>query len=187
MPKKPATRATRPKVVSTTKPRRSKKARRAAPVDGSRADPEVDALMSALEHPLKADLEAARALVLSASEDVHEGVKWNAPSFRTSDYFATLDLRSKDTVRFVFHTGAKVKDSRDKGVPVEDPEGLLEWLAKDRAFVTVGRGAALARNGPALQALVRAWIAQMGTFREPHDPTATRKIIAKKAKRAPGA
>ena len=144
----------------------SKRRARATSRGESRTDPDVDELMDALEHPLKADLERARALVLAASPAVHEAVKWNAPSFRTSDFFATLDLRTKDTVRFVFHTGAKAKDSRTEGVPVDDPEGLLQWLAKDRALVTLGQGAELRRKGPALQALVRAWIALLETFRE---------------------
>jgi uncharacterized protein YdhG (YjbR/CyaY superfamily) len=158
--------APRPRAtVERAAPRPARSVARAAQHVGSRTDPAVDELMRALEHPLKSDLQAARKLVLAASPDVHEGVKWNAPSFRTSDYFATLDLRTKDTVRFVFHTGAKSKDSRTKGVQVDDPEGLLQWLAKDRALVTLGRGAELRRKGPALQALVRAWITLLDSFR----------------------
>lgn len=183
MPRKPKKIEELPATASTprraTKPART--ATRAPKIDGARSDPAVDALMRELEHPLSADLQVARALMLAASPDVHEVVKWKAPTFRASDDFATLDVRTKDTVRFVFHTGAKPKDSRTKGVQVDDPAGLLEWLAKDRALVTLGRGAELRRRGPALQALVREWVAQLSTFHE----TPTRAVDAQRAPAKP--
>lgn len=125
-------------------------------------DPAVDAFMTALVHPRKAEVEALRRIVRGASPAVREGIKWNVPSFRTTEYFATFHLRAKgadDRVRLIFHTGAKVKASATEGVAVADPAGLLAWLAKDRASVTFADAADVAAKRGALEALVRAWVA----------------------------
>ncbi len=53
------------------------------------ADDEVDVFLAPLEHPLKADFERVRQNILGAGAEISEGIKWNAPSFRT----ATISLR----------------------------------------------------------------------------------------------
>lgn len=131
-----------------------KTARRKAP---SRPLPDdASAFLAALDHPLKADIEAVRKLVLAASPEIAEGVKWNSLSFRHTDWFATVNLRSKDVIQLVMHTGAKAKDNPDFDIP--DEQGLLLWLAKDRALVTLGSGKALKANAKAFTAIVKAWI-----------------------------
>lgn len=122
-----------------------------------KAKPEADvaAFTKALDHPLKKEIEAVRKTILAAG-DISEGIKWNAPSFRTADDFATMHLRSASDVQIIFHTGAKAKGKVMQG-KVADPAGLLRWLAKDRAMASLGAGAALRANLPALTALTRAW------------------------------
>ncbi len=119
-------------------------------------DPEASALMKASEHPLAKEIEVVRREIVGADPSIVEAVKWKAPSFRTTDFFATVNLRSKERVQLVFHTGAKVKASAKSGLAIEDPEGLCEWLAKDRCLVTVDVG--VPRKRKALVALVRQWI-----------------------------
>jgi hypothetical protein len=63
-----------------------------------------------------------------------------------------------DAVQLIFHTGAKVKASATKGVAVADPAGLLKWLAKDRALVTLGKAKDIDAKRAAFEALIRAWI-----------------------------
>lgn len=121
-------------------------------------DPSVDLFLAALRHPLKDEIEVVRSLILSSSPEIREGIKWNAPSFRTRDYFATFHLRSTDKVQLVFHTGAKSKDARMKTSDIPDPEGLMKWLAEDRCLVTLGSGSEIEAHKEAFQAIVRAWI-----------------------------
>lgn len=128
------------------------------PDDGSQVDPAVVAFLRDLEHPLKQEIEAVRQLILGADPSIREGIKWNAPSFRTTEYFATFHLRATDRVRLILHLGAKVRETATTGVKVADPAGLLEWLAKDRCSVTLGDGKELQAKGAALQALLREWI-----------------------------
>lgn len=125
---------------------------------GSRTDPAVIAFLRELEHPLKRELETVRQLILDASPAIREGIKWNAPSFLTTDHFATFNLRTPDRLRLILHTGAKTKETAKTGVKVEDPAGLLEWLAKDRCLVTFRDGKDIQARGAALQALLREWM-----------------------------
>lgn len=118
----------------------------------------VDAFMAALEHPRKADLEALRALVLAVDPSIAEGIKWNAPSFRTTEYFATTNLRGATGLRMILHLGAKARAMPPGGLVIDDPEGLLKWLAKDRAMIEFRDGGDLRARQTALRQLLGQWI-----------------------------
>ena len=77
------------------------------PADTSEA---VDKFMATLEHPFKAEIERIRRLMLAVDPGVREGIKWNAPSFRTTEYFATTNLRSRAGVGIILHLGARVRE-----------------------------------------------------------------------------
>ena len=146
---------------ATTKPTKSA-ATRAAPAaaSGSQTDPDVAAFLRALDHPLKPEIELVRKVILGVSPEIREGIKWNAPSFRTSDWFATLNLRARggeERVWLILHLGAKSKSATAKG-KVADPEELLEWLAKDRCLVTFKDAKDIKAKRVALQNIVREWI-----------------------------
>lgn len=121
---------------------------------------EIDAFMAKLKHPLKAEIEAARQTILAASPRIAEGIKWNAPSFCTTEYFATFHLRSTKEVQLVFHLGAKVRKDLP-AITLPDPKGLVKWLAKDRCLVTLGGAGSAAHHRTALTAIVREWIKQV--------------------------
>lgn len=125
----------------------------------SQTDPAVVAFLRALVHPRQRDVETVRQVILAASPEIREGIKWNTPSFRTTEWFATVNLRTKDgdRVRLILHTGAKKTIA--KGWSIADPTGLLQWLAKDRCVVTFTDGKDIEAKRAALQAIVRQWIA----------------------------
>lgn len=129
------------------------------PASGSaQEDPAVVTFLRELDHPLKQEIEAVRRIILAVDPEIREGIKWNAPSFRTTDHFATFNLRTKDRIRLILHTGAKTKRTATEGLKVADPAGLLEWLAKDRCLVTFSDGKDVQAKQAALAALVREWI-----------------------------
>lgn len=125
---------------------------------GSRTDPAVAAFWRELDHPLKRDFEAVRKIMLGVSSEIHEGIKWNSVSFRTTEFFATLNLRSRDTVQLIFHKGAKVKDNSTDGMQIADPAGLIKWLDKERCLVTLGVGKDIRARRAEFAAIVREWI-----------------------------
>ena len=118
----------------------------------------VDAFMATLDHPHKTAIAALRDVMRGADPSISEGVKWNVPSFRTRDYFATTHLRAKVGIGLILHLGAKVRDEA-VGPRIEDPEGMLVWLAADRAVVHLADLGDVHARQPALQAIVRQWIA----------------------------
>ena len=131
--------------------------------ENSQTDPAVIAFLAELDHPLKPEIEAVRQIILDVSPEIREGIKWNSPSFRTTDFSATLNLRAKDgkdRVWLILHRGAKVKDN-SKDLQIADPAGLLEWLAKDRSLVTFADAKDIKAKKAALQTIVRDWIGQM--------------------------
>lgn len=118
----------------------------------------VDEFMRDLDHPLKTEIQAVRSIILGASPDITEGIKWNAPSFARGEYFATFHLRARDGVQLILHLGAKVRDVGPEGLAVNDPTGLLQWLAKDRATVKFADTAAIREQQAAFEAVIREWI-----------------------------
>ena len=123
----------------------------------AQTDPAVSAFLDAFEHPLKSEIVAVRDIILSVDPQISEGVNWNAPSFRTTKYFATVHLRSRDTLQLVFHLGAKARPDV-ASMEITDPADLMKWLAKDRCLVTLGAGKDFKARAALFEALVGEWI-----------------------------
>lgn len=131
----------------------SKKHRTAA--DTSEA---VDVFIAQLQHTCKSEVMTLRQIVLASDPAIQEGVKWNAPSYRTIEYFATTNLRAKTGIGLILHFGAKARDVAATDVRIDDPAGLLLWLAKDRAMIEFSSVKDIESKRAALQALVSQWI-----------------------------
>ncbi len=117
----------------------------------------VNQFMAELTHPLKAEIEAVRAIILSADAGITEHIKWNAPSFcYAGDDRVTFKLHPPQRIQLIFHRGAKVKDSTN--FAFEDTSGLLHWVAKDRAMVTLQDQQQIDTNREVLQTLVKNWM-----------------------------
>lgn len=117
----------------------------------------VNQFVANLDHPLKAEVEAIRAIILSANPQLTEHIKWNAPSFQfKGEDRVTFNLHRKDRIQLVFHRGAKVKASED--FVFEDSTGLLEWAAKDRGIVTLRDMQEIRAKETALVQVINLWI-----------------------------
>ncbi|HEU4451670.1 MAG TPA: DUF1801 domain-containing protein [Longimicrobium sp.] len=121
----------------------------------------MDAFLAALDHPRKPEILALRRIILAAHPSIAEGIKWNAPSFRTTEWFATFHLRATDGVRIILHFGAKVRDKSGARAAIADPRSLLAWLGDDRASVTFRGLDDVAAREPAFTALIQEWIAHV--------------------------
>jgi len=129
------------------------------PARSNAAVPEsVETFLATLDHPHKPEILAVRQAILDADPAIAEGIKWNAPSFHTSEYFATFHLRAKEGVQVILHLGAKAREGSIAGGAVDDPSSLLEWLGKDRATVKFRDLADIKAKRAALVQLVREWI-----------------------------
>lgn len=64
----------------------------------------VEVFMQDLDHPLKAEVEALRKIIRSASSEITEQIKWKAPSYSyRGEYLVTFNLRDTQRVHLVFH------------------------------------------------------------------------------------
>jgi len=130
--------------------------KRAAPTESGSSD--VEDFMAKLDHPLKAELQTVRTMILGADPSIVEGIKWNSPSFRTKEYFATTNIRGKDVIQVIMHFGAKVNEISATGVVIDDPEKLLTWLGKDRATIKFADMKSIQSKHDAFSAILRQWI-----------------------------
>ena len=78
-------------------------------------------------------------------------------SFRTSEWFLTLNKRALDRIELVIHLGAKVKENAE-ATKISDPAELLQWLGKDRALLVIHHNKYLNENRASIVALIGAWI-----------------------------
>lgn len=120
---------------------------------------DVNDFMASLEHPLRAEIEVIRSLILGADGRVREAIKWNAPSFYIDEHFATFKLRPAGLVQVVFHTGAKVRADA-KPIEIDDPTGLLTWAAPDRCMATLADMDDITARKAAFLSVVEQWIEQ---------------------------
>ncbi|NJK43990.1 MAG: DUF1801 domain-containing protein [Pleurocapsa sp. SU_196_0] len=115
----------------------------------------VDAFLLELDHPLKSVVLELRNVIFEAGPSISEEIKWNVPSFRTSEFFATMHLRARDRVGVIMHFGAKKRDVT--GIVIDDPEAMLEWLSHDRAQLMFHDLNDLKGKRSAVTDIVRSW------------------------------
>ena len=112
---------------------------------------QVDEYMAQLDHPLKAEVQALRALIKSVSPNITEEVKWVAPSFSYKGYLATFNLRARQHVHLIFHNGAILGDK----------SGLLQGDYKDRRMAYFTDMADVQAKQAALVKAIKTWIKLM--------------------------
>lgn len=137
----------------------TKKTTRKSHVSAADSTAAVDAFKATLEHPFKSVIEAVRTAILGADSTIAEGIKWNSPSFRTTEYFATTNLREKAGLGIVLHLGAKVREVPKAGLSLDDPQGLLKWVAKDRAVVVFRDLKDFTAKRGAFVKVIQQWVA----------------------------
>lgn len=108
----------------------------------------VDAWMAALEHPLKAEMQAVRDAILAAHPGITERIKWAAPSFGYKTDMATFNHRTDKHVHLVMHNG----------VVMNDTSGHLEGAYPDRRMMYFKNMDEVDAKKEALQAAVRNWV-----------------------------
>ena len=119
---------------------------------------DVEAFLASLDHPFKPEILALREVILGADPRITEGIKWNAPSFQTSEHFATMNLRAKDGVLVILHFGAKKREHPISRAAIADPESVIEWLGDDRASAKFRDLAEIQARRSAFVNVIRQWI-----------------------------
>ncbi len=118
----------------------------------------VEIWLAACRHPLHEVIQALRTTLTSLSPQVGQAIKWNAPSFHTSEHFATLHLRDPAAIQVILHRGARPRKGQ---VRIDDPHGLLDWRGTERAILRFASVEEAERKRADFEAIVRQWMAQV--------------------------
>lgn len=110
---------------------------------------EVDQFFATLSHPLKAEMEKTREIIMTASPLLTETVKWGGPSFEYRETLATFSPRVKDAVALVFHDGESLRERFS----------FLEAGPKGKAYAKFNSMEDVERHRSDLTALVSAFVA----------------------------
>ena len=109
----------------------------------------VDEFLRGLSHPLKAEVEAVRSIIKSVDKNIHEEIKWKAPSFNyNGEYLVTFNLRDVKRIHLVFHNPMipKVKSE------------LLEGDYKDRRMLYLADMKDVKAKKPELEKILKQLI-----------------------------
>lgn len=107
--------------------------------------------MSKLEHPLKAEMEAVRAIIIKASPKMEEDVKWGGPSFFYKEDLATFNPRIKNYVALIFHKGELLDIKSD----------FLEQATKGKVYAKFYTMEQVTANRELIERMVNTWIELM--------------------------
>ena len=113
-------------------------------------NPEVDAYMEKKAHPLTAEINRVREIILETDERVEETIKWQSPTFMYKGNIASFFMNAKKHVSLMFH----------KGATLPNPHGLLVGDGKEGRNAKFADMADIENKKDALQDAVRAWIDQ---------------------------
>ncbi|MBE2206636.1 MAG: DUF1801 domain-containing protein [Saprospiraceae bacterium] len=92
--------------------------------------------LDSLNHPLRADIEVLRHLILSANDRLAENTKWNAPNYSVGgEDRVTMRINPPKQLQLIFHRGAKKMDMPAARM-IEDESRLLVWKENDRAVAS---------------------------------------------------
>lgn len=117
-----------------------------------KTNPEVDAFLEKKSHPLTAEIQRVREIILEADDRVEETIKWSAPTFMYKGNIASFFMNAKKNVSLMFHKGATINDT----------SGLLEGDGKEARTARFYSLADIEEKKDALQGVVREWIKMQG-------------------------
>ena len=124
-----------------------------------RKNMDVDELIDKLGHPLEKIIQNMRNIIKQSSNELHEGVKWNSPSYSLEgNDIITFRLHDKACISLIFHTGPKGKDTHTNAPLFSDDSNLLEWVADKRAVLKIASKEELQTAEHAIQRIVSIWI-----------------------------
>jgi hypothetical protein len=107
--------------------------------------------MKTLEHPLKAEMEAVRAIIIKASSKITEDFKWGGPSYFYKEDMATINPKIKNYVAVIFHQGSLIMDD----------SGMFEEATKGKAYAKFYSMDDVTKHKTALTKAVKSWITIM--------------------------
>lgn len=111
-------------------------------------NPEVDTFLEKKGHPLTAEIQRVREIILETDPRIEEAIKWSSPTFMYRGNIASFFMNAKKFVSLMFHKGALIPDNT----------GLLEGDGKEARVARFVDLEDIEKKREDLQSVIRAWI-----------------------------
>ncbi|GAB5525386.1 MAG: hypothetical protein Roseis2KO_32580 [Roseivirga sp.] len=115
-------------------------------------NPDVDAYLEKKAHPMTAEIQKVREIILAADPRIEETIKWSSPTFLYKGNIASFFMNAKKFVSLMFHKGALLPNS----------SGLLTGDAKEGRTARFTDLEDIEAKKEALQSVIREWIELQG-------------------------
>lgn len=120
---------------------------------------QVTEYLQNIEHPLKAEIENTRKIIVGISDQITEHIKWKAPSFCINNLDRiTFNFHVKEGFRLVFHCGSKKTEHENKEHLFIDETKLLNWVTGDRATIHITSATDFDNKREKLIAVATKWM-----------------------------
>lgn len=113
-----------------------------------KTNPSVDEFLLKKNHPLTAEIQQVRLIILSTNDRIEEGIKWSSPTFMYKGNMASFFMNAKKFVSLMFHNGAFINDTT----------GLLKGEGKQGRTARFDNMEDIGKKKTALESVVREWI-----------------------------
>ncbi|MCB0839798.1 MAG: DUF1801 domain-containing protein [Bacteroidetes bacterium] len=119
---------------------------------------EVSEFLDGLNHPFRKEIEKLRLIILNATNDLTENIKWNGPNYCYGEADRiTMRIQPPKQVQLIFHRGAK-KQEQPKERIIQTDSNLLTWKENDRAVITFKNMTDIEKGEADLIEIVNDWI-----------------------------
>ena len=111
-------------------------------------NPEVDSYLEEKNHPMTAEIQRVREIILGVSDAIEETIKWSSPTFMYKGNMASYFMNAKKHVSLMFH----------KGALIQDETGLLQGEGKEGRSAKFADMEEIEERKSDLEEVVRQWI-----------------------------
>ncbi len=115
-------------------------------------NPDVDDYLENKAHPMTAEIQRVREIILAADPRIEETIKWSSPTFVYKGNIASFFMNAKKFVSLMFHKGALLPNS----------SGLLTGDAKEGRTARFTDMEDIEAKKEALESVIREWIELQG-------------------------
>ncbi len=111
-------------------------------------NPEVDSYLEKKAHPMTAEIQRVREIILATDPKVEETIKWSSPTFLYKGNIASFFMNARKFVSLMFHKGALLPNA----------SGLLTGDAKEGRTARFTNLEDIESKKEALESVIREWI-----------------------------
>lgn len=114
-------------------------------------NPEVDEYLAKKAHPMNAEIQRVREIILATHPGMEETIKWSSPTFIYKGNMASYFMNAKKHVSLMFHKGALINDTT----------GLLGGDGKEGRTAKFASMEEIEARKADLESVVKEWIRLM--------------------------